>query len=268
MMKKRRAFVPTDFATEASLESRLVLSTAGVSTPVAQITAQVAHNAATSTSMSILSGTLGQPTTFNVTVRTAAAKGSPTGVINLVDHGQVIATLNLTPTASSSPRYATSSASYTITPQPGGPAYWFGRHAITAHFVPTGMYAKSGVTKAFVVSQPRYVPIGNGVKIATIAPGGGATLQNGQTAHVMYTGYLAKNGTIFDASLKDGGTPLTYTVGGGMLIPGFDHGSVGMKVGETRIIEIPPSQGYGSSANGPIPANSPLIFVVTLQSIG
>ena len=40
-----------------------------------------------------------------------------------------------------------------------------------------------------------------------------------------------------------------------------------MKVGETRIISIPPAEGYGSTANGPIPANSSLIFVVTLESI-
>jgi peptidylprolyl isomerase len=83
----------------------------------------------------------------------------------------------------------------------------------------------------------------------------------------MYTGYLAKTGQIFDDSVNDGGTPFSVTLGAGQVVPGFDAGIVGMRVGETRVIEIPPSQGYGAIPNGGIPANSTLIFVVTLESI-
>ena len=74
-------------------------------------------------------------------------------------------------------------------------------------------------------------------------------------------------GEIFDDSIHDGGSPFSFTIGSGQTIPGFDAGTAGMKVGETRIISIPPSQGYGSTAEGSIPANSTLIFVVTLESI-
>ena len=40
-----------------------------------------------------------------------------------------------------------------------------------------------------------------------------------------------------------------------------------MQLGETRIVLIPPAEGYGKQANGPIPGNSTLIFVLTLESI-
>ena len=109
--------------------------------------------------------------------------------------------------------------------------------------------------------------LANGVKFATITPGSGPEIQSGQTANVYYTGYLAKTGKIFDASSQHGGMVLSFKLGAGQLIPGFEAGTAGMKVGETRLIEIPPSQGYGAQANGAIPANSTILFEVTLQSI-
>jgi peptidylprolyl isomerase len=117
------------------------------------------------------------------------------------------------------------------------------------------------------VGQPAYTALAGGVKVATIAPGTGPEIQSGQTASVFYTGYLAKNGQIFDDSINDGGAPFSFPLGAGQVVPGFDAGTVGMKVGESRVILIPPSEGYGARANGPIPANSTLIFVVTLESI-
>ncbi len=97
--------------------------------------------------------------------------------------------------------------------------------------------------------------------------GSGAEIQSGQTANVLYTGYLAKNGHIFDDSINDGGTPISFTLGAGRVIPGFDEGTVGMQVGESRIVLIPPAEGYGRTPSGTIPANSTLIFVLTLESI-
>ncbi|MGH7653637.1 MAG: FKBP-type peptidyl-prolyl cis-trans isomerase [Gemmatimonadaceae bacterium] len=81
---------------------------------------------------------------------------------------------------------------------------------------------------------------------------------------VNYTGYLT-NGSVFDTSV--GKTPFKFTFGVGQVIAGWDEGLLGMKVGGTRTLVIPPSLGYGANANGPIPANSILVFTVTLVSV-
>ncbi len=217
--------------------------------------------------LAVSAGTLDQPITFTVTVRSAAAAGAPEGTVKMIDHGELIQTFTLSPMTSTSGRYAFSDVTYTLTPQPGGSAYFFGKHSVTASFVPSGSFLKSNGSKAFTVSKPAYTPLADGVKIATVTPGSGPEIQSGQTASVLYTGYLASNGHIFDDSVNDGGTPFSFTLGAGDVIPGFDLGTVGMQVGETRIILIPPAEGYGHTANGPIPGNSTLIFVLTLESI-
>jgi len=64
----------------------------------------------------------------------------------------------------------------------------------------------------------------------------------GDSVKVHYTGKL-DNGEIFDSS--EGGDPFAFTVGSGQVIPGFDQAIVGMQVGETKEIVIPPEQAYG-----------------------
>jgi FKBP-type peptidyl-prolyl cis-trans isomerase FkpA len=275
MNKGRSRFTPVLSVANGTLESRLLLSglasTVGSASALhqnaAELAARTARAASTNTLLTANAGTLGQPITFTVTVRSAATAGSPEGTVNIIDHGVVIQTLTLSPTTSSSPRYAFSDATFTLKQQPGGSAYFFGRHAVSAVFIPSGTFLKSKETKTFTVSKPAYTTLAGGVKIATIAQGSGAEIQSGQTASVLYTGYLAKNGQIFDDSINDGGTPISFTVGAGQVIAGFDLGAAGMQVGETRIIMIPPAEGYGPKDNGPIPGNSTLIFVVTLESI-
>jgi peptidylprolyl isomerase len=72
----------------------------------------------------------------------------------------------------------------------------------------------------------------------------------------------------FDASW-DRGQPFSFVLGQGAVIPGWDHGVVGMKVGGRRELVIPPSLGYGSMSPGNgIAANDTLIFVVDLVKIG
>ena len=270
MEGRRSRFVPGASFMEENLERRALLSGVGSAGALArgvEIAAQAVRKAATVTTLAVGAGTLGQPITFTVTVRAAAAAGAPTGTVNILDHGRVIQTLTLSPTTSTNARFATSGATATLTQPIGGAAYYFGRHQVSAVFVPDGAFSKSVAARAFTVSQPASTALSGGVKVATIAPGSGPQIQAGQTANVLYTGYLAKNGRIFDDSLAHGGAPLPFTLGAGQVVPGFDMGTAGMRVGETRILLIPPAEGYGSAANGPIPGNSTLIFVVTLASI-
>lgn len=71
--------------------------------------------------------------------------------------------------------------------------------------------------------------------------------QSGDTVSVHYSGRLS-DGTVFDSS--EGREPLTFTVGSGQVIPGFDEGVVGMAPGETRTVDIPADQAYGAYQDG------------------
>lgn len=67
-------------------------------------------------------------------------------------------------------------------------------------------------------------------------------VKRGDNVKVHYTGKLA-DGSIFDSS--DGGEPLEFAVGSGQVILGFEEGVVGMKVGESKVVEIPVAKAYG-----------------------
>ena len=61
--------------------------------------------------------------------------------------------------------------------------------------------------------------------------------------------------------------PITFVVGSGQLIAGFDQGVRGMRVGGKRRMYIPPSLAYGPQGNGPIPANASIVFEVELTNV-
>lgn len=81
-------------------------------------------------------------------------------------------------------------------------------------------------------------------------------VENGDTISVDYVGKL-EDGTVFDTSVKEVAIqagiynqmrnyePLTFTVGTGQMIEGFDKGVIGMKAGETKVLKISPEQAYG-----------------------
>ena len=68
------------------------------------------------------------------------------------------------------------------------------------------------------------------------------TVVVGDNVSVYYTGTFT-NGTVFNSNV--GGLPLNFTVGAGQLIPGFDQGVVGMKIGENRTLTLTPAEAYG-----------------------
>ena len=106
----------------------------------------------------------------------------------------------------------------------------------------------------------------NGLVIEDLKIGDGQEVEKFNIVTVNYTGLL-ENGTKFDSSLNPGRTPFRFTVGGGQVIKGWDEGLIGMKIGGKRKLTIPPELGYGSRDNGPIPANSTLIFEIDLLTI-
>jgi FKBP-type peptidyl-prolyl cis-trans isomerase len=104
------------------------------------------------------------------------------------------------------------------------------------------------------------------LKIEDLVVGTGAAAKNGDTLSVHYTGWL-ENGTKFDSSL-DSGQPIEFVLGQGRVIPGWEQGLVGMKVGGKRRLTIPSALGYGTSGAGDlIPPNATLIFEVELLAI-
>ncbi len=96
--------------------------------------------------------------------------------------------------------------------------------------------------------------------------GTGPEAKDGDTVTVNYVGVLYSNGKVFDASWNRH-EPFSFTLGEGKVIPGWDQGVVGMKVGGRRELIIPAPLAYGAQGSPPtIPPNSALVFVVDLLS--
>lgn len=101
--------------------------------------------------------------------------------------------------------------------------------------------------------------------------GSGKVATAGSQVTVNYTGWLYvpavadKHGDKFDSSI--GREPFSFKLGAGNVIPGWDQGVEGMKVGGKRTLVIPAALGYGEQGAGPIPPNSDLVFDVELLDV-
>jgi len=104
-----------------------------------------------------------------------------------------------------------------------------------------------------------------GVVIQEVVVGTGESAESGKRVVVHYTGRFI-DGTVFDSSVTRG-EPFQFVLGVGQVIPGWDQGILGMKVGGKRILSVPPELGYGATDYGPIPGGSTLIFEVELLKV-
>ncbi len=122
----------------------------------------------------------------------------------------------------------------------------------------------TGVIAGRVVATP------SGVKYEDLIIGTGTVAKLGQTVRVHYSGWVTDGKTLgkkFDSSV-DRNESFQFRLGEGRVIKGWEEGIVGMKVGGTRVLTIPPEAAYGSKAVGTvIPPNSTLVFEVRLMAI-
>jgi len=124
------------------------------------------------------------------------------------------------------------------------------------------------VTDSAETAPAVYQPTGtvSALQITDLTVGKGTAAKNGDCLVMKYQGNLATTGVVFDQNYTKT-QALQFTLGQGEVIPGWDKGLVGMKAGGVRRLVIPPSLGYGGTAQGSIPANSTLVFTVTLEQI-
>lgn len=107
----------------------------------------------------------------------------------------------------------------------------------------------------------------SGLQYLDIETGTGTQADPLDWVSVHYTGWLQSNGQKFDSSV-DSNKPFNFTLGTGMVIPGWEEGVAGMKVGGKRRLIVPPELGYGAAGYPPtIPANATLVFDVELLEV-
>lgn len=104
------------------------------------------------------------------------------------------------------------------------------------------------------------------LQIETLIEGTGEIAETGKRVSVHYEGRLA-DGEVFDAS-RPRGQAFSFTIGEGQVIGGWEQGVVGMKIGETRRLTIPPELGYGEAGAGAvIPPDATLVFEIELLDV-
>ncbi len=116
-------------------------------------------------------------------------------------------------------------------------------------------------------AAPQLITTSSGLQYQVLKEGqGDMKAKVGQTVWVLYTGWLT-DGKKFDSSV-DPKSPFRFILGVGQVIPGWDEGVEGMKVGEKRKLTIPSDLGYGDKGMPPvIPPKATLVFDVELVRV-
>ncbi len=150
----------------------------------------------------------------------------------------------------------------------GGADLLFGGKASQNQSLATSTLSTTIVNTAEPVASSSAKPqtMKDGLIIQDEVVGTGEEATPGKKVTVNYVGTLT-DGTKFDSSY-DRNQPFSFTLGAGQVIPGWDEGVAGMKVGGKRKLTIPPSLGYGTGGvPGTIPGNATLIFEVELLKV-
>ncbi|MEZ4414734.1 MAG: FKBP-type peptidyl-prolyl cis-trans isomerase [Gemmatimonadota bacterium] len=124
----------------------------------------------------------------------------------------------------------------------------------------TGTPENTTFSSILNVDLAQMTRLDGGLYIQDLRVGTGAEASVGDGVQMGYTGWLP------DGTLFDGGT-ISFSLGQGRVIQGWERGIPGMRVGGLRKLVIPASLGYGNQGIGPIPPNSVLVFDVELLQI-
>jgi FKBP-type peptidyl-prolyl cis-trans isomerase len=141
----------------------------------------------------------------------------------------------------------------------------------------TGKVTSKGTSEA-IVNEPKTAAAGPTITINSkavppkklqvqdIIKGTGATVKKGDDIAVQYNGYIWRTGKSFQSSWSTANEPFTTVIGEGQVIPGWDTGLVGQKVGSRVLLVIPPADGYGSSGSSQagIKGTDTIVFVVDI----
>jgi peptidylprolyl isomerase len=117
------------------------------------------------------------------------------------------------------------------------------------------------------IEQPQGdIPFDLGIEDVVV--GGGDEATTGSKVTVHYVGVAFRSGEEFDASWNRG-EPFRFALGKGQVIPGWDQGVAGMRIGGRRKLTIPSALAYGArgAGNGIIAPHEPLVFVVDLLAV-
>jgi peptidylprolyl isomerase len=118
-----------------------------------------------------------------------------------------------------------------------------------------------------VILKPQGAPP-TGLQSRDLVQGNGKVAASGDTLSVQYVGVAWSTGKEFDSTWDRGKKPFDFPLGQGMVIPGWDQGLIGMRVGGRRELVIPPALGYGAQGQPPaIGPNETLVFVIDLKKI-
>ena len=118
---------------------------------------------------------------------------------------------------------------------------------------------------AWAQSVPFVGDASRGFSVRTTRQGSGDPVHSGQNITFHYILKVGEERILIDSHKLS--KPFTCTLGKGELIPGLEKGLLGMRLNETRLITVPPEEGYGEQGSYPIPPNATIIFDVELLEV-